>query len=136
MAGVKAEQKRGTSQQALIADETSDFEIRFFQRILRRSPEHVDALRRLVELQAGRGEHYAAIVLSQRLTRLKPNDAIVHYNLACMLAMIGRKKIAIQALQRAIRLGYSDISHMRTDPDLEPLHDETAFRQMLQRSIP
>jgi hypothetical protein len=38
---------------------------------------------------------------------------------------------AIDSLSRAILLGYDDLSHMETDPDLESLRDHPDFRALL-----
>jgi hypothetical protein len=53
------------------------------------------------------------------------------YNLACSLARAGRADEAIDSLSRAILLGYDDLAHMESDPDLESLHEHPDFQALL-----
>jgi tetratricopeptide (TPR) repeat protein len=87
----------------------------------------------LVEIHARRGEHAEALVLDRQLVRVRPRDAIAHYNLACSLSVLGHLEQAIVALDRAIALGYTDVIHMEHDPDLEPVRAEPGFRELLQK---
>jgi Flp pilus assembly protein TadD len=108
-----------------------EFDIEFFYRILQRNGDDVDVLRRLVEIHARRGEHAEALILDRQLVRVRPRDAIAHYNLACSLSVLGHVEQAIAALDLAIELGYADVIHMEHDPDLEPVRGEPGFRQLL-----
>jgi len=40
-------------------------------------------------------------------------------------------RLAVQQLRQATQLGYHDVSHMKADPDLDPLHDRQDFRELL-----
>lgn len=108
-----------------------DFEIDFFGRVLARSPDHVDVLRRQVELLASRGDYRTALVLDRRLVRLLPSCCIVRYNLACSLAMTDDIDAALQSLQTAIELGYRDVAHIESDSDLDPLRDHPGYVKLL-----
>ena len=98
-----------------------DFDIDFFERLLSRRADSVEVLRILAELVSRKGLVQRAVDLDRRLVELLPDDFLARYNLACSLARAGCPDEAIDALSRAILLGYDDIAHMESDPDLESL---------------
>lgn len=53
------------------------------------------------------------------------------YNAACALARAGKKAEALDALQKAIEQGYTDSRHMERDDDLESLHGEKRFTELM-----
>ena len=69
--------------------------------------------------------------LDRRLVDLLPEDFLARYNLACSLARAGRSDDAIDALSRAILLGYDDLDHMESDPDLESIRKHPDFLALL-----
>ena len=113
------------------ANET-DFEITFFERLVKESPDFVDALIPLAEAYTKKGLHEKALVLDKRLARLKPNDPTVHYNLACSFALVGKKEEAFQALERAVRLGWDNFEHLKKDADLKNLQSDPRFQTLLE----
>jgi predicted Zn-dependent protease len=108
-----------------------DFDIDFFERLLARKPDSIEVLRILAELVSRKGKMKRAVELDRRLVELLPDDFLARYNLACSLARAGRADEAIDSLSRAILLGYDDLAHMETDPDLESLRDHPDFRALL-----
>jgi tetratricopeptide (TPR) repeat protein len=108
-----------------------DFDIDFFERLLLRKSDSVEVLRTLAELVSRKGLVKRAVELDRRLVELMPDDFLARYNLACSLARAGRPDEAIDSLSRAILLGYDDLTHMETDPDLESLRDHPDFRSLL-----
>jgi tetratricopeptide (TPR) repeat protein len=108
-----------------------DFDIDFFERVLGRKPDSLEALRVLAELVSKKGNHDRAVELDGRLVMLRPDDSLARYNLACSLALAGRPDDAIDSLSRAILLGYDDLDHMESDPDLESLHAHPDFLALL-----
>jgi tetratricopeptide (TPR) repeat protein len=108
-----------------------DFDIDFFERLLARKAESVEVLRVLAELVSKKGNLERAVQLDGRLVELQPEDFLARYNLACSLARAGRADEAIDCLSRAILLGYDDLAHMESDPDLESLHDHPDFQGLL-----
>ncbi len=109
-----------------------DFEIEFFDHILIRSPKLVDVLRVQGELLTHSGFHERALVVDRRLARLRPDDHLVHYNLACSLALLGQSKDAVNRLRQAIELGYGDFDYLEQDGDLDSLRDSADYRQLLE----
>ncbi|MFM7205704.1 MAG: TPR end-of-group domain-containing protein [Planctomycetaceae bacterium] len=108
-----------------------DFDIDFFEKLLARSPESIEVLRVLAELVSRKGLVTRAVDLDRRLVAILPEDVLARYNLACSLARAGRADEAIDALSRAILLGYDDLEHMESDPDLESLHGHPDFLALL-----
>ncbi len=108
-----------------------DFDIDFYERLLARNTDSIEVLRILAELVSRKGDVRRAVELDRCLVDLMPDDFLARYNHACSLARAGRPDEAIDALSRAILLGYDDIGHMEADPDLESLHDHPDFQALL-----
>jgi predicted Zn-dependent protease len=108
-----------------------DFDVDFFERLLGRRGDSVEVLRVLAELVSRKGLAHRAVELDRRLVDLLPDDFLARYNLACSLARAGRPDEAIDSLSRAILLGYDDLAHMESDPDLESLRDHPDFRSLI-----
>jgi non-specific serine/threonine protein kinase len=61
---------------------------------------------------------------------LRPNEAMVLYNLACVFYGMGRKDEALSALRKASEAGAHDATWSRRDPDLLPLHGDPEFERL------
>jgi serine/threonine protein kinase/tetratricopeptide (TPR) repeat protein len=61
---------------------------------------------------------------------LRPNEATVLYNLACVFCQLGRKQEALTALSKAWEAGFRDPTWARRDPDLTLLHDDPEFNRL------
>lgn len=108
-----------------------DFEIEFFEQVLSRNPNYVDALRVLAQLLAEKGCYRRALQVDQRLAQLLPENPVVAYNLACSHAVLQQIPEALEALRNAFQHGYTDIEYLLNDPDLKPLHQHAGFRKIL-----
>jgi HEAT repeat protein len=53
------------------------------------------------------------------------------YNLACLEAQAGRKREAVEWLERAVRAGFKDRQWIRMDRDLDLIRDEEGYRALL-----
>lgn len=113
-----------------------DFDIRFFESVLRRIPNYVDVVEILGGLYTRQGRIADGLRMDRRLVRLQPANATAHYNLACSLALSKRKGDALGALRQAIQLGYTDFDWMLQDPDLDLLKQHPEFQQMLRQLKP
>ncbi|MCF3648312.1 TPR end-of-group domain-containing protein [Synoicihabitans lomoniglobus] len=111
--------------------EDPEWEIGFFESVLRRDPRYVDVVAILGGLYTKTGRIADGLKMDRRMVRLCPRDATAHYNLACSLVLTDRHRDALKTLRRAIELGYVDFDWMENDPDLAPLHDYQVFRDMI-----
>jgi tetratricopeptide (TPR) repeat protein len=108
-----------------------DFEMAFFGGVSERSPDYVDVLRILGNLLTLKGRFAEGLRIDQKLVRLRPDDALAHYNLACTYALMKRADQSIRTLRRAVELGYRDFRYMREDHDLESIRQDPRFRALL-----
>lgn len=54
-----------------------------------------------------------------------------YYNAGCALARAGKKAEALDVLRKALEEGYDDPRHMEKDDDLDDLHGEKRFRELV-----
>lgn len=62
---------------------------------------------------------------------LKTQPEIWYYNLACALSRQGKTGEALTALEQSVAAGYRDRRHAEEDGDLENLHEEARYRELL-----
>ena len=68
---------------------------------------------------------------SERAVALRPDDPQTHCNAACTAALSGQHEAALDLLERAIALGWSNARWLMNDDDLVPLHDHPRFKQIV-----
>lgn len=112
--------------------EDPQFDIAFYESVLRRDSSYVDVIELLGGLYTKTGRIADGLKMDRKLVRLQPDNATAHYNLACSLALSKRLADAMKSLRRAIELGYDDHEWMANDPDLEPLRANQEFQDMLK----
>jgi non-specific serine/threonine protein kinase len=61
---------------------------------------------------------------------LRPNEATVLYNAACVFCYLQRKPDALAALKKAWDAGFRDADWARRDPDLAILHGDPEFEKL------
>jgi non-specific serine/threonine protein kinase len=105
-------------------------EVQIYEKHLKTVPE--DA--RVRTLLAG---DYADLQRSEEAEReaslamaLRPDDAMVLYNVGCVFAILENKPKALQALRKATEAGFKDPVWARHDPELTLLHGEPEFEEM------
>jgi tetratricopeptide (TPR) repeat protein len=113
-----------------------DFEIKFFESVLRRDRNYAAVVELLGSLYTRQGRIADGLKMDRKLVKLQPANATAHYNLACSLALVKRNAAALDELRRAIELGYRDFDWMQQDPDLEALKKHPAFRSLLTQLNP
>jgi len=105
----------------------------FFGHAAQRKPLDLDSLSELAQILTMLGRHPEALRRDRELVRQLPDDPTAHYNLACSLALVGHGSEALDALERAVELGYEDGAHLAEDEDLATLRHEPRFTELLAR---
>jgi tetratricopeptide (TPR) repeat protein len=98
-----------------------EFEISFYENILKETPDFIEALIAVGDLYTRAGFWQKGLEVDLKLSHLRPDDAVIFYNLACSYALLNQTRPALSALSKAFDLGYNDFKHLREDPDLENL---------------
>jgi len=112
--------------------ELLEFEIVFYEKLLQAYPDFVDVLIPLGHAYTRRGLYDKGLEVDLKLTRLRGDDPLTWYNLACSYALLKRVEESLGALRRAVELGYTDVPHLQKDPDLVNLRQSPHYRQFLE----
>ena len=107
-----------------------EVEISFFEGIVRRDSDYVEALQILGDAYTRRGEYADGLKVDEQLARLRPTDALVHYNLACSYSLTAQVEQSGASLEKALQLGYRDFNWIVTDPDLKNLRRHALYRKI------
>jgi hypothetical protein len=90
------------------------------------------------------GEHRRAADLATRVGQQQPDEVSSLVDLACCYAVCSgavapeegglRERYtgqALEALRRAVARGYRDLVNLETEPDLDAVRDQPAFKDLL-----
>ena len=113
-----------------------EFEIRFFESVLRRRPDYTQVVELLGGLYTQQGRIADGLKMDRKLVRLQPGNPTAHYNLACSLALSKRRSDALRVLRQAVQLGYRDLDWMQQDPDLEAIKEHPEFQALVETLNP
>ncbi len=114
-------------------DQKDLVELGFFESLAARLPSDEAVLKALGDLYTRVGRYEDGLAIDRRLAELCPEDALVWYNLGCSLALLNQREAAMQALKRAVELGYDDVAWMSRDADLKSLREEHGFKTLLEK---
>ncbi len=109
------------------------FEIEFFEKLVEEKPDFVDVLIPLAEAYTKTGDYGRGLAVDKRLSELRPDDAIVYYNLACSFSLTGKINEAIEALKKAVNLGYDDFDYMNIDQDLLNVRNNNRYKEIFTK---
>jgi serine/threonine protein kinase/Flp pilus assembly protein TadD len=104
--------------------------IQVLEKQLREVPEDARARILLASDFADEGRAEDALREASFAMVLRPNEASVHYNAACVFCKLGRKSEAMEAMHKACRAGYRGGEWARRDPDLSLLHGDPEFEAL------
>lgn len=110
-----------------------EFQADFLGRACARRPDNFEALTELASILTRLGRIEEGLAADEALVRLAPKEPIVHYNLACSLSLLDRVEAALDALERAVALGYRDLAHLEEDDDLARVRASPRYRRLLGR---
>ncbi len=111
----------------------ADFQIRFYEQILRRAPDFIEALIALGDLYTRKGMTARGLEMDLKLSRLRPQDPIVLYNLACSYSLMAEIDKAFGAIKMALECGYDDLHFLQKDDDLQLLRQDERFQEYLSQ---
>jgi tetratricopeptide (TPR) repeat protein len=108
--------------------EASQFAVSCYDWILKNGPR--DSTGKLGEDRAfclmTDGQLDAALEQANKVAEQRKNDPVFSYNYACLMSRIYNTDRALEWLNAAIRQGYTDVLHIKADPDLENLRRREA----------
>ncbi|MCC6758774.1 MAG: hypothetical protein IT395_04025 [Candidatus Omnitrophica bacterium] len=110
-----------------------DFQIRFYEDILKDKPDFIEALIAIGDLYTQRGMVEKGLEVDLRLSRLRPDDDGVLYNLACSYSLMREIDKAFGAMKLALECGYDDLNYLEVDDDLEHLRKDERFQEYFDR---
>ncbi len=114
------------------SEELLDFEITFYEKLVRAYPDFVDVLLPLGDAYTRRGLYDKGLAIDLHLTRLRGQDPLMWYNLACSFSLLRRIDDSVGALRRSFELGYADLTFLQKDPDLLNVRLSPQYRQFLE----
>lgn len=115
------------------SSEDLDFEIQFLEGVIKTSPDFIEALINLGDLYTKKGFFEKGLNVDQKLFKLRPEDPIVLYNLACSYSLVNDVEKSFEAIKAAIKKGYSDIDYLEQDSDLANLKNFPLFEDFLAK---
>lgn len=115
--------------------ENLEFEVSFYESLLKKDPNFIEALIPLAENYTRMGRYEDGLKIDLQLSKLMPEDPTAHYNLSCSYSLLHQIEAAAKALDKAIHLGYHDFEHMEKDPDLANLRKDPAYH-LIKKNIP
>ncbi|MCR4291053.1 MAG: tetratricopeptide repeat protein [Candidatus Scalindua sp.] len=110
-----------------------EFTIWFLEGVLEKYPAYVECLMYLGNAYTATGMYEKGLEADLKLARLRPQDPLVHYNLACSFALMGMLSKSLVSLEKAIDLGYDDLVHLVNDSDLDSLRDEDDYKVLIHK---
>ncbi|MCM8792177.1 MAG: hypothetical protein NC826_03400 [Candidatus Omnitrophica bacterium] len=108
-----------------------DFELSFYEGILKKNPKFVQVLFILGDLYTKKGWYKKGLEMDKRLVRLRPQDEIVYYNLACDYSLLKNIDASLKALRKALKLGFRDFRLIEKDSDLDYVRQDKRFEALI-----
>jgi len=79
------------------------------------------------------GEHAQVVERLRVLVEAHPQYGLLFYTLACCESLTGQTAEAIDHLRRAVDLSEQLRDYARADSDLDPIRDDPAFKELIDR---
>ena len=100
---------------------------------LRLNPDDVRAVYMAANGLAALGERERSRQWADRALTMRPNDAMLLYNLGCIYALLGLTGEALDCLEKAAGLGLMQKAWLERDSNLDPLRPHPRFHSLLNR---
>ena len=100
-----------------------------------------EVIRQDTVVRKGRCRHFALHFLGRdaeaeawmaQIIEQEPDDKGNWYDNACLLARMGRLDESLEALRRALELGYRSFAHIEHDDDMDPIRELPAFKMLIE----
>ncbi len=105
-----------------------DFEINFYENLIKRNPGFAQALIALGDLYTKQGRYEEGLKIDQKLSLLRPDDPIIQYNLACSYSLLNQLDKSLATIKKAIECGYDNLVYLEKDEDLKNLRKDGQFQ--------
>ncbi|MGR3220991.1 MAG: TPR end-of-group domain-containing protein [Candidatus Anammoxibacter sp.] len=115
----------------LLQKKEIDFNISFYEGILKNNPCLVECLNFLGNAYTATGMYAKGLEVDKKLSRLRPNDSVIIYNLACSYSLTEEIDLAISSLAKAIEFGYNDIEQLEADSDIDNIRDDKRYIELI-----
>lgn len=102
-----------------------------YKQVLEQAPQDADAWFGLGGLYMATRDYTHAAQAYQKAAGSEPRRRAALYNLACAHAQKRDRAAALDALTQAVSAGMEDRGHIAHDPDLESLHGDPRFQQLI-----
>ena len=73
-----------------------------------------------------------AIPVLQELLKIKPDDEVALYNIACGYALLKKPEEAMAYLQKSVEAGFADFELIQSDPDLQCIRNLDSYKKIIQ----
>ncbi len=114
-------------------DKDLEFEKEFYEELVKDKPDYIDALIPLGNIYTQTGRHKKGLEIDKRLVKLRPDDPIMFYNLACSYSLLNHTKQSLLALEKAMKAGYKDLDFIYQDKDLKNLRKTKVFHELIEK---
>lgn len=114
-------------------DKNLDFEISFFEGLIKDEPNFIDALVPLAECYTKKGLYENGLEIDLRLSSLRPHDPLMCYNLACSYSLTNNTDLALTTLEKSLQLGYRGFNWLKEDPDLENIRQSKRYQEIVEK---
>jgi len=108
---------------------TDQFEIEFYEGLLKKKPDFYEAMVLLGDLYTRTGRYQDGLGMDEKLYQLDPQNPVILYNLACSYSLTNQIDLSFRSLKKAINCGYDDLYHLEHDADLENLRKDLRFQK-------
>ena len=110
-----------------------DFEIQFYEGLIQKKPDFVQALMALGDLYTKKRLYEKGLMIDEKLSQLRPDDPTIFYNLACSYSLLEDTNKAFRSIKQAINCGYDNFYYLEQDHDLANLRKDTRFQRYFLR---
>jgi len=86
-----------------------------------------------VILAKRKGRENEALAAFQQALKLDPEMLWAYYGLACLHAVAGKEKPALELLEKALKKGFKEFDHIEKDKDWNGLREKPKFVRLLEK---